>query len=173
MGRELHGEARETSLSAERLPPRRRLPVIGCGVKPLGAGALALLAAVTANDADPGDLDPAPRRPRTRGDCRGAARPCPWVSCRHHLYLEVNDDSGSIKINHPAVELEDLPDTCSLDVADRGGALLSEVGGHLSVTLERVRQMEMVALDSFEESARVILDGLPADRRPRLPRRDP
>lgn len=25
-------------------------------------------------------------RPRTRGECRGAERPCPWVSCRHSLY---------------------------------------------------------------------------------------
>ncbi|MGN6107941.1 MAG: hypothetical protein ACTHU0_22725 [Kofleriaceae bacterium] len=28
-------------------------------------------------------------RPKTRADCRAEARPCPWVSCRHHLLLEV------------------------------------------------------------------------------------
>jgi hypothetical protein len=28
-------------------------------------------------------------RPRTRGDCQLEARPCPWVSCRHHLLLEI------------------------------------------------------------------------------------
>lgn len=28
-------------------------------------------------------------RPKTRSECRDEARPCPWVSCRHHLLLEV------------------------------------------------------------------------------------
>lgn len=28
-------------------------------------------------------------RPRTLGECREEARPCPWVGCRHHLALEV------------------------------------------------------------------------------------
>src|SRR6185436_15449349 len=29
-------------------------------------------------------------RPQTRKDCKDAQRPCPWVSCKHHLYLDVN-----------------------------------------------------------------------------------
>jgi hypothetical protein len=30
-------------------------------------------------------------RPTTRAECRDEARPCPWVSCRHHLLLEVEE----------------------------------------------------------------------------------
>src|SRR5579862_8754179 len=26
-------------------------------------------------------------RPRTRADCANVARPCPWVGCKHNLYL--------------------------------------------------------------------------------------
>lgn len=25
-----------------------------------------------------------PQRPRTRGECVGGERPCPWASCEHH-----------------------------------------------------------------------------------------
>jgi len=122
----------------------------------MGTAALAYLAAVTANDlAADRDVAVLPR-PRTRGDCRTGPRPCPWVSCRHHLYLDVNDESGSIKVNHPNTELEDMADTCSLDVADRGSALLLETGAHLGVTLERARQMEGEALNHFEEVADLI-----------------
>lgn len=39
-------------------------------------------------------------RPTTRGECP-IARPCPWVSCKHHLLLRV-DKTGAIKINTQA-----------------------------------------------------------------------
>jgi len=37
-------------------------------------------------------------RPKTVGDCRHAVRPCPWVSCRFNLLIDVLED-GSIVIN--------------------------------------------------------------------------
>lgn len=58
-------------------------------------------------------------RPRARGDCEGGPRPCPWVSCRYHLALDVNELSGGLKLNHPGVEVWDMPETCALDLADR------------------------------------------------------
>src|SRR5579862_5709934 len=27
-------------------------------------------------------------RPTSREECRGEMRPCPWVACKHHLYLD-------------------------------------------------------------------------------------
>lgn len=80
-------------------------------------------------------------RPTTRGECEHALRPCPFVSCRHHLYLDVNPDNGSIKINWPGVELEDMPATCALDVADEGGTTLEDVAIALNLTRERARQV--------------------------------
>jgi hypothetical protein len=38
--------------------------------------------------------------------------------------------------------------TCSLDLADEGARTLSEIGKILGVTRERVRQIEIMALDS-------------------------
>lgn len=85
-------------------------------------------------------------RPRTRAECRGEARPCPWVACKFHLYLDVNPETGSIKINFPDLEPWDMKDTCSLDVAERGGITLEEVGEILNLTRERIRQVEVRGL---------------------------
>ena len=89
---------------------------------------------------------PEVERPKTRGECASGARPCPFVSCKHHLYLDVNPETGSIKLNFPDLELEDMKDTCSLDVADRGGITLEEVGEILNLTRERIRQVEVRGL---------------------------
>jgi hypothetical protein len=85
-------------------------------------------------------------RPQTREECHAAERPCPWVSCKFHLYLDVNTDTGSIKINFPDLEPWELPVTCALDVADRGGITLEEVGEIMNLTRERIRQVEVRGL---------------------------
>lgn len=86
-------------------------------------------------------------RPKTRGECIAGIRPCVWVGCRHHLYLDINPETGSIKINFPELELEQLPESCSLDVADAGEHTLEQVGGYTNLTRERIRQVETPALN--------------------------
>ncbi len=81
-------------------------------------------------------------RPRSRAECAGSARPCMFVSCKHHLYLDVNPETGSIKLNFPDKEIWELAETCALDVADRGGITLEEVGAIMNLTRERIRQVE-------------------------------
>ena len=85
-------------------------------------------------------------RPRTRADCQNMPRPCPFVSCEHHLYLDVNPDSGAIKLNFPQLDVWEMAETCSLDVADRGGITLEDVGAILNLTRERIRQVEVRGL---------------------------
>jgi hypothetical protein len=85
-------------------------------------------------------------RPESRGDCKDMPRPCPFVSCKHHLYLDVNPETGSIKLNFPDLEVWEMRETCSLDVADRGGITLEEVGEILNLTRERIRQVEVRGL---------------------------
>jgi hypothetical protein len=85
-------------------------------------------------------------RPTTREQCRGEMRPCPWVACKHHLYLDINPETGSIKINFPDLEPWELKHTCALDVAERGGITLEEVGEIMNLTRERIRQVEVRGL---------------------------
>lgn len=77
-------------------------------------------------------------------------RPCGFVSCRHHLYLGVNERTGSIKLNFPGLEVWDLPESCALDVADRGEMTLEAVGELMNLTRERVRQLEASALEKLK-----------------------
>jgi hypothetical protein len=73
------------------------------------------------------------------------------VSCRHHLYLEVNERTGSIKLNFPELDFSEMKETCALDVADRGGATLEEIGEILNLTRERIRQLEARGLEKIRE----------------------
>jgi hypothetical protein len=81
-------------------------------------------------------------RPRSRAECASGPRPCMFISCKHHLYLDVNPSTGSIKLNFPDKEIWELGETCALDVADRGGITLEEVGSIMNLTRERIRQVE-------------------------------
>lgn len=73
-------------------------------------------------------------RPKTRADCEDAPRPCPFAGCKYHLFIEVNPRTGSVKENFPGKDLDEIGDTCSLDVADRGGVTLEEIGGIMNMT---------------------------------------
>ena len=86
------------------------------------------------------------RRPQNRSECAAGPRPCPFVACKHHLYLDINPRTGSIKINFPDLEPWELQHTCALDVADNGGLTLEEIGLITNLTRERVRQVEVRGL---------------------------
>lgn len=91
----------------------------------------------------------APARPLTRGDCLEGPRPCPWVSCRHHLFLDVKE-GGLVRFNFPNQEVEDLKETCSLDVADQGKRLsLEQVGDLVNLTRERVHLIVLQATQAL------------------------
>lgn len=89
-------------------------------------------------------------KPRTRAECKDMERPCPFVSCKYHLYIDVHPVRGSIKLNFPDVEVWEMTETCALDVADRGGITLEDVGEIMNLTRERVRQVETAGLAKLE-----------------------
>ena len=91
-------------------------------------------------------------RPRVRADCINGPRPCMFVSCKHNLYLDVNPDTGSIKLNFPDKEIWELEYTCALDVAEKGGITLEEVGEIMNLTRERIRQVETRGLMKLREA---------------------
>jgi hypothetical protein len=85
-------------------------------------------------------------------------RPCPWVSCTHHLYLDVLD-RGSIRFNFPSKEPWEMTESCTLDVAERDGATLDEVGKTINITRERVRQLIEQALRAGKKACNPIFKG--------------
>jgi len=115
-------------------------------------------------------------RPKTRGDCLAGgineARPCVWSACRHHLLLDVDENTGSIKVNFPPADdsaealvavLRAMPDTCALDVADRLGITLEECGSRENLVRERVRQVEVDSLVRLKYRAPHLADYLDED----------
>lgn len=85
--------------------------------------------------------DPSSNLPRTRGDCVDGPRPCPLATCASHLATDV-ERNGALKLNFPGVEIEDMADSCALDVADRGEHSLEEIAVLMNLTREGVRKIE-------------------------------
>ena len=94
-------------------------------------------------------------KPRCRGDCREMERPCPFVSCKYHLFIDVHPVRGSIKVNFPDLEVWEMTESCALDIADRGGITLEDVGLIMNLTRERVRQLETQGLGKLKICDRV------------------
>lgn len=90
-------------------------------------------------------------RPKTRGECP-TKRPCPFVSCQYHLYLDVTDH-GSIKYNFHGRAPWELNESCALDIAEEhpDGKPLSHIGKHFGLTRERIRQIEVAALKKIRK----------------------
>lgn len=86
-------------------------------------------------------------RPKTRADCAQIARPCPYVACKHNLFLDVAE-TGSIILNFPHLDPDQMPPerSCSLDLAEHGPMTLEEIAVVTNLTRERIRQVEMKAL---------------------------
>lgn len=113
-------------------------------------------------------------KPKNREECVDGPRPCPFVSCKHHLFIDVSPRTGAIKLNFPDLEVWDMGESCALDVADRGGTTLEDVGAIMNLTRERIRQVEVKALAKLEAlrdmmALREYVDEGPVGKR-RLPR---
>jgi hypothetical protein len=116
--RELHHLATQwaigTRSAAEKTERVEPAPSLSLSASPKRS--LRVLNNVPANlDDDLADVE----RPKTRADCLNMERPCPFVSCKHHLYLDVSKE-GLVSIAVPDLELWEMIETCALDVAEEG-----------------------------------------------------
>jgi hypothetical protein len=99
----------------------------------------------------------------TRGACRKLPGPCPHRVCRFNLTDEHRDNRGARPSHeHPSVVRE----ACALEAADLGGMTLEEIATRLSLTRERVRQIELGALKKLWAR----LNGDPVEQPEQLPR---
>jgi hypothetical protein len=80
------------------------------------------------------------------------SRPCAFVGCRHALYVDISG-RGSLKLNFPDKDWDEIPQTCSIDVADDGEHTLEQIGDLMNVTRERARQLEARGLAGGRRSA--------------------
>jgi hypothetical protein len=120
------------------IPPKKTLAVRRITQVELAAGRAELQAL--------GADGPYPR-PKTRADCTRVPRPCPYVACKHNLFLDVSE-TGSIILNFPHLEPGQMAahQSCSLDLAERGAMTLEDIAIVTNLTRERIRQIELKAL---------------------------
>jgi len=129
----------------ESRPRRRKRPVRSRSIRVARASKREIERARLKLESEPPDEN----RPQTRADCAKGPRPCPHVSCKHHLYLDVSPFTGTIKINFPDLEVWEMKVSCALDIAEFGGMRLEDVGELMNVTRERARQIEVQALSKL------------------------
>ena len=98
-------------------------------------------------------------RPRSYELCEaiglGGVIPCPFVSCRSHLYVDVDRRSGNIRIARPDLDPTDLPETCARRVSAKGGITLEALGEVTNVTRERIRQIEGLVFNELRQVRRL------------------
>lgn len=158
---------RFVGLDVEHNRKRQRIRPRTISVKRLSKRALLEERARVAAELAADEYTPAPR-PRTWGECQArgigtAESPCAYVSCKFHLALDVSAQTGAIKVNaidaidsDGALDVRALPATCALHVAAMAGRTLDEIGDLLSLTRERVRQIETKGLRALAALSDVV-----------------
>ena len=103
-----------------------------------------------AQDPFPATEDAFVLKPRRRSDCAHGPRPCPWVSCRYNLYLDIRED-GKLKLNFPDKEPDEVSASCALDLAEDGPRTLDSIAALMGMSKERARQLEAAAFEKLYE----------------------
>lgn len=89
-------------------------------------------------------------RPKTRGECADVPRPCPFVSCRYHLYLDIV--RGQV-IPSTDKEPDEMEHSCSLDEADNEEALsYGQIGALVGVSHARAQQIGSDVVDRIKRN---------------------
>ena len=91
--------------------------------------------------------------PKTRADCKNAVRPCPFIRCKWHLAIDVSP-SGTVKENFPGMTIDEMPETCALDVADKGEHSAEYVAVCMNRTRSAIDFTVNICLDKLRDELR-------------------
>jgi hypothetical protein len=103
-------------------------------------------------------------RPRTRGECHSIRRelgegrlvPCPFMSCRHNLYV---DKAGYRRLRViREYDPDDLMPSCVLDVAENGQVEKSEITEIMGLSLRSIEYIEESGKRNMEKFLRTLED---------------
>lgn len=101
------------------------------------------------------------KRPRSRGDCVKGPRPCPWVSCRHHLGTDVKPRKMTKKRAKKKPPLLKIYEenifgerpSCVLDLCEEGQPMTFEqIGEAIGLTKQRVEQIYRAAERNMKQA---------------------
>jgi hypothetical protein len=173
--RELVGSAESVAVPHDAASPNEQAPASAARRSGANRARSIRVSRATRNERDRAarratELEQEFERPSLRSQCVDGPRPCPFVSCKHHLYLDVSRATGTIKLNFPELEVWELAESCALDVAEQGAQPVERTSTLLNVTRERIRQIESLALGRLStlRDVRTLRDVPdPAPRRPR------
>lgn len=100
--------------------------------------------------AESAPVDDLPARPRTRGDCASVPRPCPFVSCKFNLFLDVGNQGRGPGLILSGVEPWEMPSelSCALDIVDStpDGATTETIAEAWGQTRQNVSRIEQDVL---------------------------
>lgn len=152
--------------------PRKALP----GARPRSLGTRRLARKVSAEVAqDVGELaaagyyvrdeqgkyEPGPLYPQLYSECEdlvprvledGSKGWCPFVGCRYHLAIDVDEVTGAVKEMFPGVELDQMEETCALRFAEKQRED-DEITPDAERTLERVGEIMNLTMESIRLTA--------------------
>lgn len=164
---ELRKEIRSRRTRARGAPPPR-VGIEGDKPESLGVGRLTKAERVQLKQDEfiLGELGIRIGPPRTFEECPPG--PCLHFSCRHNLYLEVeerSEGSATVKLNWPGREATELKETCSIRAAMKADSMRSrprgphgeimtyvEVGRLLNLVATRAQQLEKSGLTKLRDN---------------------
>lgn len=94
--------------------------------------------------------------PGGRDECRTGPRPCPYVRCKHHLWMITAEERrGSGNLNTRSTVEPVTMTTCALDIAERGQEVSTrEIAEMLGVSMRRVQQLIKAGIAKLAAKAR-------------------
>lgn len=96
-------------------------------------------------------------RPTRRSQCVDGPRPCPWVTCRYHLHLDlVVKDGETVVRENPNYHEGAGVDSCALDVAARGPLSSKDAAPIIGISASACKELYRDSQLAAEEVAKIL-----------------